>query len=68
MRVMRPAATRREATEAAVVVARISWEGAPMHVRTMAGPYVEPILRALLEVDAELQELSRQIPGNHQEG
>lgn len=31
----------------AVKVAREKWEGAPFHVKTMAGAYMEPVLAAL---------------------
>ncbi len=34
-------------TAEAVKKARQQWEGAPFHVKAMAGAYVEPILAAL---------------------
>jgi hypothetical protein len=33
--------------QAAVKVAREQWEGAPFHVKAMAGAYMEPVLKAL---------------------
>lgn len=33
--------------QAAVKVAREKWEGAPFHVKAMAGAYMEPVLAAL---------------------
>ena len=43
----------------AVKVAREKWEGAPFHVKTMAGAYMEPVLAALdalLRVQVQVQE------------
>lgn len=39
----------------AVEKARIAWQEAPMHVRMMAGQYVDPLIVALLEVSARVE-------------
>lgn len=38
----------------AVEKARNAWQGAPFHVRAMAGAYVAPILAALLEMEGRI--------------
>ena len=39
----------------AVEKARKAWESAPMHVRMMAGAYVDPMVVGLLEIAARLE-------------
>ena len=43
-------------TEKAIQDAAKAWSYAPAHIRAMAGAYVEPLIRALSAVDAELRE------------
>ena len=49
--------SQRERTGAAVRIAKRSIEGMPMHFRAAVGPYVEPVMLAMLEIDAELAAL-----------
>lgn len=43
--------------EQAVEKARKAWEAAPLHVRAMAGAYVDPLIVALLELAARVEKL-----------
>jgi hypothetical protein len=43
--------------QAAVMEAVKAWNGAPMHIRAMAGAYVGPLLEALQAISAELDAL-----------
>ena len=52
------AARRREA----VSLARIRWHAAPLHVRALASPYVDPLLAALEAVGVELDGLDARAP------
>ena len=47
----------------AVEKARKAWGGAPMHVRAMAGQYVDPLIVALLEVSARVEALELIVKG-----
>jgi hypothetical protein len=40
--------------QAAVLAARSAWDGAPLHIRAMAGAYVGPLLAALEAIGREL--------------
>lgn len=42
--------------QAAVLAARSAWDGAPMHIRAMAGAYVGPLLAALEAIVRELDQ------------
>ena len=43
--------------EQAVEKARKAWQAAPLHVRAMAGQYVDPLIVAILEIAAEVKKL-----------
>lgn len=43
---------------AAVEAAAKAWEGAPLHIKAMAGAYVGPLLKALQAISAEMDGLS----------
>lgn len=45
----------------AVEKARKAWEAAPLHVRAMAGQYVDPLVIALLEVSARVEKLEKAV-------
>lgn len=40
----------------AVQKAKKAWEAAPLHVKAMAGAYVDPIIVAMMEIAAALPE------------
>ena len=46
--------TVRERTNEAIKSAREGWDGAPLHIKKMAGAYVEPLLDALNAINHEL--------------
>ena len=46
---------KRKATAEAVEQAAQAWKGAPIHIRTMAGAYVTPLLGAIFAINEELQ-------------
>lgn len=48
---------QRERTAQAVDAARRDWMEAPAHVKAIAARYMEPVLKALLQVDSELAEI-----------
>jgi len=45
----------------AVEKARKAWQEAPVHVRMMAGQYVDPLIVALLEVSARVEKLEQAV-------
>lgn len=44
---------------AAVELARRTWDGAPLHMRTLAGAYVGPLLAAVEAIGKDLDRLDR---------
>lgn len=46
---------------AAIGTALDKWEGAPAHVRVMAGTYVGPLLAALVAIERDLEEIRAQL-------
>lgn len=49
----------------AVLAAGIAWDKAPLHVKTMAGAYMRPILQALDALNAEIEQLKGAAHGDH---
>lgn len=47
----------RERRKNAILEARQRWDGAPAHIKIMAGAYVGPLLEALEAIGAELDGL-----------
>lgn len=52
----------------AVLGAAKAWQGAPGHVKAMAGAYVGPLLDAIILMGRELDEIRGQIAGEAKGG
>lgn len=48
----------RKATKTAILESAEAWKKAPLHIKTMAGPYIRPLMACLEAIDSELQTLS----------
>lgn len=46
--------------------AMAAWEGAPMHVRAMAGAYVGPLLAALVAIGERVEALEMEVKNGKQ--
>jgi len=47
----------------AMMEAETAWKNAPIHVKAMAGPYVGPLLGAILALEAEMEEMFDHVLG-----
>ncbi len=49
-----------EARKCAILEARTRWDGAPAHIKIMAGAYVGPLLEALEAIGAEIEAMKEE--------
>ena len=50
---------QKQSRSAAVKAAQAAWGGAPLHIRTLAGAYMGPVLAALEAISADADRMER---------